>query len=158
MMRPDRDSFVEILFDNIVPGQEGNFRRKVSGTYSSHDTPFDWGSIMMYGPTDAGKMDNATGTRMTTIYPKVPGVEIRWKSKLKWPWDEYLIRGPASKTELSLVDKIELARAYQNITSNSSLDISHPSWPSLLTVSTFWAFEFFKIWAFPLRSFSYHNF
>ena len=77
MMRPDRDSFVEILFDNIVSGQEGNFRRKASGTYSSHDTPFDWGSIMMYGPTDAGKMDNATGTRMTTIYPKVPGVEIR---------------------------------------------------------------------------------
>ena len=26
------------------------------------------------------------------------------------------IRGPASKTELSLVDKIELARAYQDIT------------------------------------------
>ena len=75
MMRPDRDSFVEIIFDNIVPGQEGNFKRKVSGTYSAHDTPFDWGSIMMYGPTDAGKMDG--GTRMTTIRPKVPGVEIR---------------------------------------------------------------------------------
>ena len=75
MMRPDRNSFVEIIFDNIVPGQEGNFKRKVSGTYSTHDTPFDWGSIMMYGPTDAGKMDG--GTRMTTIRPKVPGVEIR---------------------------------------------------------------------------------
>ena len=77
MMRPDRDSFVEILFDNIIPGQEGNFKRKVSGTFSTHDTPFDWGSIMMYGPTDAGKMDRGTGTRMTTIRPKVPGVEIR---------------------------------------------------------------------------------
>ena len=32
-------------------------------------------------------------------------------------------RGPASKTDISLVDKIELARAYQNITSNSLLDI-----------------------------------
>ena len=77
MMRPDREQFVEILFDNIVPGLEGNFRRKVSGTVSTHDTPFDWGSIMMYGPTDAGKMDRGTGTRMTTIRPKVPGVEIR---------------------------------------------------------------------------------
>ena len=77
MMRPDRDSFVEILFDNIIPGQEGNFRRKVSGTYSAHDTPFDWGSIMMYGPTDAGKMDSGTGVRKTTIRPKMAGVEIR---------------------------------------------------------------------------------
>ena len=77
MMRPDRDSYVEILFDNITPGQEGNFRRKTSGTYSTHDTPFDWGSIMMYGPTDAGKMDNVTWTRKTTIIPKLPGVEIR---------------------------------------------------------------------------------
>ena len=77
MMRPDRDSYVEILFDNITPGQEGNFRRKISGTYSTHDTPFDWGSIMMYGPTDAGKMDNVTWTRKTTIIPKLPGVEIR---------------------------------------------------------------------------------
>ena len=77
MMRSDRNSFVEIIFDNIIPGQEGNFRRKVSGTYSSHDTPFDWGSIMMYGPTDGGKLGSGTGTRMTTIRPKVPGGEIR---------------------------------------------------------------------------------
>ena len=31
------------------------------------------------------------------------------------------IRGPASKTELSLVDRIELARAYQDITGKRSL-------------------------------------
>ena len=77
MMRPDRDSFVEIIFDNILPGQEGNFRRKTSGTHSTYDTPFDWGSIMMYGPTDAGQMDSETGIRKTTIRPKMPGVEIR---------------------------------------------------------------------------------
>ena len=77
MMRPDRDSYVDIIFANIIPGQEGNFRRTTSGTYTDHDTPFDWGSIMMYGPTDAGKMDSGTGARKTTIRPKVPGVEIR---------------------------------------------------------------------------------
>ena len=77
MMRPDREQFVEILFDNIVPGLESNFERKVSGTYSAHDTPFDWGSIMMYGPTDAGKTDRETGKILTTIRPKVSGVEIR---------------------------------------------------------------------------------
>ena len=74
MMRPDRDRYVEIIFENIILGQESNFRRKTSGT---HSTPFDWGSIMMYGPTDAGKMDSETGSRKTTIRPKVPGVEIR---------------------------------------------------------------------------------
>ena len=36
--------------------------------------------------------------------------------KVKALYKAHLIRGPASKTELSLVDKIELGRAYQNVT------------------------------------------
>ena len=68
MMRPDRDEYVEILVDNIQPGQEGNFKLKSLDTHSSRRTPFDWRSIMMYGPTDAGKLD-ITGKRKTTIRP-----------------------------------------------------------------------------------------
>ena len=98
MMRPDRDRFVEIIFDNIIPGLEGNFMMNTSGMHSTHDTPFDWGSIMMYGPTDAGKMDNRTGTRMTTTRPKVPGIEIRYnKSKLSFPCHLRVDQGPCEQ-------------------------------------------------------------
>lgn len=83
MMRPDRDQFVEILFDNIQPGQEGNFKLKASDTHSSRRTPFDWRSIMMYGPTDAGKLD-ITGKRTTTIRPLLAGVEIRCRNRVIW--------------------------------------------------------------------------
>ena len=76
MMRPDRNQYVEILLDNIQPGQEGNFKLKAFDTHSSRRTPFDWRSIMMYGPTDAGKLD-ITGNRTTTIRPLATGVEIR---------------------------------------------------------------------------------
>ena len=77
MMRSDRNQFVEILFDNIQPGLEGNFQLKAFDTYNSRRTPFDWRSIMMYGPTDAGKLDT-TGKRKTTIRPLAAGVEIRY--------------------------------------------------------------------------------
>ena len=36
--------------------------------------------------------------------------------KVKALYKAHLIRGPASTIELSLVDKIELGRAYQNVT------------------------------------------
>ena len=39
-------------------------------------TPFDHGSIMMYGSDHSGILDGA-GERLTTIESLVPGVEIR---------------------------------------------------------------------------------
>ena len=76
MMRPDRDSYVKILYENVEEGSERNFLKKRTDLYSSRDTPFDYESIMIYGPTDYGILDSA-GQRMTTIQPLMPGVEIR---------------------------------------------------------------------------------
>jgi len=58
---------------------------------------------MMYNPTDFGKLDSA-GNRLTTIEPLKPGVKLGQVE---------------AKSDLSLLDKIELGRAYQNITAVS---------------------------------------
>ena len=76
MMRPDRDSYVKILLENVQEGSERNFLKKGTDLYSTRDTPFDYDSIMIYGPNDYGIVDSA-GQRMTTIQPLMPGVEIR---------------------------------------------------------------------------------
>ena len=76
MMRADRDLYVKILLENIKDGSEQNFLKKETDLYSTRDTPFDFDSIMIYGPTDYGILDSV-GQRMTTIQPLVPGEEIR---------------------------------------------------------------------------------
>ena len=75
MMRADRKSYVKILIDNVEAGQKKNFQEK-GLDYSSRGTPFDFDSIMLYGPTDFGIKDSA-GRRMTTIQPVMAGLEIR---------------------------------------------------------------------------------
>ena len=77
MMRPDRDLYVKILLENVQEGSERNFLKKGTDLYSTRDTPFDYDSIMIYGPTDYGRLDSA-GQRMTTIQPIMPGIEIRY--------------------------------------------------------------------------------
>ena len=77
MMRPDRDLYVKILLENVQEGSERNFLKKGTDLYSTRDTPFDYDSIMIYGPTDYEILDSA-GQRTTTIQPLMPGVEIRY--------------------------------------------------------------------------------
>ena len=157
MSAPHRDSYVKILLENIEEGSERNFLKKGTDLYNTRNTPFDFESIMIYGPTDYGSLDNA-GQRRTTIQPLVPGVEIRQLSSWKqWvlilgsdlthgalcgdtienssgcvsciqgcfsnskespqniSFHSTLSRGAGSKTDLSLVDKIELARTYSEV-------------------------------------------
>ena len=84
-MRPDRDLFVTINHENIQPGSEANFERVDISTHHTRNTPFDFESIMMYGPHDFGKIDSS-GRARVTIQPKKGGVDMRqvWE-------DEYFI-------------------------------------------------------------------
>ena len=75
-MRPDRVLFVTINYENIKPGSEANFERVDTSTHHTRNTPFDFESIMMYGPHDFGKI-GSSGRARVTIQPKKGGVDMR---------------------------------------------------------------------------------
>ena len=85
--RPDRDSYVSILMENVELGSQQNFRKVSRDTHSGRGTPFDPLSIMIYGPTDFGTEDSM-GERKTTIQPLDPNVEIRYGKALRAPVTE----------------------------------------------------------------------
>ena len=45
-MRWDRDGFVKILHQNLLPGAERNFDTKSGDAYNTFGTPFDYESVM----------------------------------------------------------------------------------------------------------------
>ena len=73
--RPDRDDHVRILFENVQPGTEHNFEKVSNDTHDMGKTPFDFQSIMIYGPFDFG-IEISSGEWKRTIQPLESGVEI----------------------------------------------------------------------------------
>ncbi|XP_026477499.1 zinc metalloproteinase nas-13-like [Ctenocephalides felis] len=72
----DRDKYVTIKWDNIIPGLEHNFNRYNSRIVTSHGVKYDYESVMHYGPyafSRNGKM---------TIVPKVPLARIGQRNSL----------------------------------------------------------------------------
>jgi hypothetical protein len=47
--RPDRDQYVQILYDNIQQGVEYNFQRYSTSVINDHGVPYDYRSVMHYG-------------------------------------------------------------------------------------------------------------
>nr|QNH72425.1 toxin candidate TRINITY_DN36852_c0_g2_i2 [Pachycerianthus maua] len=47
--RPDRDNFVEVLWENIEPGMEYNFNKYSSSTIDDLGKSYDYASVMHYG-------------------------------------------------------------------------------------------------------------
>ncbi|CAG2105600.1 unnamed protein product, partial [Medioppia subpectinata] len=56
--RPDRDSYVEVIWANIKPGKEKPFQKKTMPMFKMY-TKFDYSSIMLYGKKAFSK-NNAT--------------------------------------------------------------------------------------------------
>jgi len=67
--RPDRDQFVTILFANILPGKENNFRKYDRSLIDSLGTPYDYRSVMHYGDKAFSK------NGLPTILVKQPGFQ-----------------------------------------------------------------------------------
>ncbi|TNN27653.1 High choriolytic enzyme 1 [Liparis tanakae] len=61
--RSDRDTFVRINFGNILPGQERNFKRMDTNNL---DVPYDYSSVMHYGPRDFSSGSGDTITPLDT--------------------------------------------------------------------------------------------
>ncbi|XP_020618995.1 blastula protease 10-like isoform X2 [Orbicella faveolata] len=58
--RPDRDKFVTILFQNIIPRFQHNFRKMNGKAINTFNFPYDYGSVMHYGPTFFSKNGKPT--------------------------------------------------------------------------------------------------
>ncbi|CAH3043431.1 unnamed protein product [Porites lobata] len=71
MSRPDRDEYVDIVWNNIKEEQWYNFKKYGHGYIHSLGLPYDYESIMHYG-----KREFAKWPWQTTIRPKKTGVSI----------------------------------------------------------------------------------
>lgn len=72
--REDRDSFIRVNFQNIVPGREGNFNQHI--TDGDDYGRYDYGSIMHYGSMAFSR------NGQPTIVPLRPGVTIGQRNGL----------------------------------------------------------------------------
>jgi hypothetical protein len=81
--REHRELWVRINTANIQPGRAHNFEQHISD--GDNIGPYDYGSIMHYGPTDFGIIDPVTGNPMVTIdalQPIPPGVVMGQRNAL----------------------------------------------------------------------------
>ncbi|KAL5017782.1 hypothetical protein ScPMuIL_003504 [Solemya velum] len=71
--RPDRDKHVQIIYKNIMPGQEYNFNKLTESEVNSLGEQYDYGSIMHYA-----RNTFARATYVDTILPqRKPGMVVR---------------------------------------------------------------------------------
>ncbi|XP_030628055.1 meprin A subunit alpha [Chanos chanos] len=65
--RSDRDDYVQIWWDQIIPGKEHNFNKYEDDFITDLNTPYDYESIMHYRPLSFNK--NASIPTITTAIP-----------------------------------------------------------------------------------------
>lgn len=75
--RPDRDMYVTIVWDNVMPGCRVNFRKERFLTIYGQDVPYDYNSVMHYG-----SFFFARERGMRTLHAKVKGVNIGQRERL----------------------------------------------------------------------------
>lgn len=70
--RPDRDRYVEILWNNIKPGRKKNFKKYGHGKLDSLNLPYDFDSVMHYDR----RLFSVDGKKPTIIARGRPWVQL----------------------------------------------------------------------------------
>lgn len=70
--RPDRDEHVDILLDNVVEGQDFNFKKMDPGEVNSLGEPYDYSSIMHYAKGTFAKANKDETIRPKACCPRPP--------------------------------------------------------------------------------------
>ncbi|XP_026140853.1 meprin A subunit beta-like [Carassius auratus] len=69
--RYDRDDYVTINFENIIPGYENHFDKYSKNQTTTEDTPYDYYSVMHY---DKNALSNGNGSTIITKRPEFQDV------------------------------------------------------------------------------------
>ncbi|KAL1255626.1 hypothetical protein QQF64_013687, partial [Cirrhinus molitorella] len=98
--RYDRDDYVTINYENIIPGREHNFDKYSKNVTTTQDTPYDYYSVMHY---DKNAFSNGNGSTIITKRPEFQDVI-------------------GQRLDMSEYDVIELNKLYKCNSSISFLD------------------------------------
>ncbi|KAJ8388859.1 hypothetical protein AAFF_G00126150 [Aldrovandia affinis] len=69
--RYDRDNYITIIWENIEKDKEHNFRKILKNESTTQGTPYDYNSLMHYGPN---AFSNGNGTTIITKLPQFQDV------------------------------------------------------------------------------------
>lgn len=101
--RPDRDTYIEVLFDNIIETEWSWFGKLTAENFNFvPDVGYDIESIMHYGPYAFSKDQN--GTNLTTI-------RLREDAPLDYKQCSNLL-SMGQRDQLSYLDKLRANRLY----------------------------------------------
>ncbi|KAL9972526.1 hypothetical protein ACROYT_G018849 [Oculina patagonica] len=70
--RPDRDKYIQILWENILPGKSDQFKKYNQGSVDTLKVKYDYMSIMHYGKDYFAKLDSERKHYLMTIKTKDP--------------------------------------------------------------------------------------
>jgi len=68
--RPDRDEYINVHFNNVLPGYERNFDKETTSSVHSLGVTYDFNSIMHYSEYAFSKSSNVK--TMTSKRPNIP--------------------------------------------------------------------------------------
>ncbi|VDM43119.1 unnamed protein product [Toxocara canis] len=74
--RPDRDAYIRVEYNNVIPGQIVNFEKLKANEVDLYDDIYDYHSIMHYDGTAFGQYDRKAMKRLATMIPLKRGIQL----------------------------------------------------------------------------------
>eukprot|EP00092_Neocalanus_flemingeri_P058471 GFUD01069681.1.p1 GENE.GFUD01069681.1~~GFUD01069681.1.p1 ORF type:complete len:438 (+),score=56.84 GFUD01069681.1:49-1362(+) len=104
--RPDRDSFVTVITENIVESRKSDFKKRENGNsewfepsdVDTQNTPFDFQSVLLYPPSLSSLKSVSKNGEKT----------LKYNAPLISSWPNF----PPDEEPLTIIDIVEIALAY----------------------------------------------